>query len=91
MSVALYFYKGLAPTPKEKAEAAAMGALLRSRLAYNDGDFVEQCDIVAGDYPPAYAQFAAHSATNATPDSGVQTADVPTADTGKRRGKGGKG
>ena len=91
MSVALYFYKGLAPTPKEMAEAKAMGALLRSRMAYNEGDFVEQCDVVAGDYPPVYAKFATQSATNANPSDDAVSDALPTEDTPKRRGKGSKG
>lgn len=54
----LYFIKGHAPTPEERAEAEKMGAVFRSACAYHDGDFIEKCDRVAGCYPEAYAQYA---------------------------------
>lgn len=54
----LYFTRGNVPTPEERAEADALGAVLRNAAAWHEGDPVETCDAVAGAYPPPYAARA---------------------------------
>ena len=50
----LYFVKGN-PTEAQKELAKKVGAKIRNALAYRDGDFIENCDSVMGDYPTAYS------------------------------------
>lgn len=38
------------------ANLQAQGYTLRNPLAYKEGDFIEDCDAVAGDVPEAYAK-----------------------------------
>lgn len=51
----LLFVTGV-PSRQEKALARRAGIQLRDPRAYRAGDFVEACDAVAGDAPPAYRQ-----------------------------------
>ncbi|MFF7398882.1 HeH/LEM domain-containing protein [Achromobacter sp. NPDC008082] len=44
------------PSPQDKALARRAGIQLRDPRAYRAGDFVEACDAVAGDAPPAYRE-----------------------------------
>lgn len=51
----LLFVTGI-PSAHDKAVARLAGILLRDPRAYRAGDFVEACDVVAGDAPPAYRE-----------------------------------
>lgn len=51
----LLFVTGV-PSPEDKALARRAGIQLRDPCAYRAGDFVEACDAVAGDAPPAYRE-----------------------------------
>lgn len=51
----LLFVTGV-PSPQDKALARRAGIQLRDPRAYRAGDFVEECDAVAGDAPPAYRE-----------------------------------
>lgn len=82
MAKILYFVNGN-PTPEQSEQAEKMGALIRDASAYREGDFIERCDYVVGDYPDAYAHLAKPEADEITPDEG------PEAD-GKGKGKGKK-
>lgn len=53
----LYWVAGV-PTDEQKAEAKALGALLRNAQAFGPGDYVERCDEVAGhNIPEAYLKL----------------------------------
>lgn len=51
----LLFVSGV-PSPQDKELARRAGIQLRDPRAYRAGDFVEACDAVAGDAPPAYRE-----------------------------------
>lgn len=58
MQKILYFVMGN-PTKKQEKEAASMGAVIRNAEAWHNGDFIEQCDSVAGEVPAAYKHLPA--------------------------------
>lgn len=45
-----------APSAEDKAMARRAGVLIRDPRAYRPGDFIERCNAVAGDVPPAYRE-----------------------------------
>lgn len=44
------------PSAEDKAMARRAGVLIRDPRAYRPGDFIERCNAVAGDVPPAYRE-----------------------------------
>ncbi|MGE8565234.1 MAG: HeH/LEM domain-containing protein [Achromobacter sp.] len=44
------------PSVEDKAMARRAGVLIRDPRAYRPGDFIERCNAVAGDVPPAYRE-----------------------------------
>lgn len=59
MAKTLYFIWGQ-PTEQERLDALTVGAVLRDAMAWHEGDFTEQCDVVSGkpeNIPAPYRKF----------------------------------
>lgn len=78
MQKILYFVMGN-PTKKQEKEASSMGAVIRNAEAWHDGDFIEQCDAVAGEIPDAYTALPRAGTQPAAQGSAAQQTQAPHA------------
>ena len=67
----LYFSKGV-PTEEDKKKVQELGALIRDASAWKPGDFIEMCDMVAGEVPPSYRHIKRADQPNSDGVSGAQ-------------------
>ena len=63
----LYFIAGVAPTDKERADAAALGIKAFRNAELAGAARVERCDVVAGLVPAAYKGFPGVQVVKAAP------------------------
>ena len=63
----LYFIAGVAPTDKERAEAASLGIKAFRNAELADATRVERCDVAAGLVPAAYNGFPGVQVVKAAP------------------------
>lgn len=52
---------------KNQQFAKDNGLIIRNAKAYDDVDYLEQCDAVCGDVPKAYANYPVHELPKAEP------------------------